>query len=290
MCGDVVGVHGQVFNDFGDAFDVLDKNGEDLPECIIQSIEIAENALVTLLPNALHNLENGNEVLFADVDGMQLLEGQTHSGDNKDVKSGSINDTIWKVTVEKANSFRIGDTRMYQPFKLQGISKPLRPKLTLKFKSFADTMSGLEGPYDGNMFISDFEKLDHNDKAHLAFKTLDLYKVQFKQKPRPWNGEDALNFIKIACELKPELKTANFESTKAELKFLCQFAFTAEGVLNPLCAFFGGFIAQDCIKAITNKFTPTSQVFYYNAVEVLPQFEIAEDLTAETLSAAVKHI
>lgn len=140
------------------------------------------------------------------------------------------------------------------------------------------------------MFISDFEKLDHNDKAHLAFKTLDLYKVQFKQKPRPWNGEDALNFIKIACELKPELKTANFESTKAELKFLCQFAFTAEGVLNPLCAFFGGFIAQDCIKAITNKFTPTSQVFYYNAVEVLPQFEIAEDLTAETLSAAVKHI
>lgn len=35
MCADVVGVFGRVFNDFGDSFDVLDKNGEELPECII---------------------------------------------------------------------------------------------------------------------------------------------------------------------------------------------------------------------------------------------------------------
>ncbi len=87
---------------------------------------------------------------------------------------------------------------MYHPFKLQGLSKPLRPKLTLKFKSFAETMTSLEAPYDSNMFISDFEKLDHNDKAHLAFKTLDTYKTTYKQMPRPWNGEDAFKFIQIA--------------------------------------------------------------------------------------------
>ena len=220
MCADAVGVFGRVFNDFGDSFDVLDKNGEELPECVIQSIETAENALVTLLPNALHNLENGNEVLLTGVDGMQLIEGQTHSGENKDVKSDSINDTIWKVTVEKANSFRIGDTRMYHPFKSQGVSRPLRPKLTLKFKSFADTMINLEPPHDCNMFISDFEKLDHNDKAHLAFKTLDKFKSTYKQLPRPWNAEDALKFINIASSFKPELLTAKFDDSKSELKFL----------------------------------------------------------------------
>lgn len=50
------------------------------------------------------------------------------------------------------------------------------------------------------------------------------------------------------------------------------FAFQCRGVLNPLCAFMGGFVAQEVIKAITHKFTPTNQLFYYDATEVLPDF------------------
>lgn len=57
-----------------------------------------------------------------------------------------------------------------------------------------------------------------------------------------------------------------------------QFAFTARGTFNPLCAFFGGFVAQEVIKAITGKFTPCKQVFYYDASEVLPEFEVKKDM------------
>jgi molybdopterin/thiamine biosynthesis adenylyltransferase len=46
-------------------------------------------------------------------------------------------------------------------------------------------------------------------------------------------------------------------------------------VFNPLCAFQGGVVAQECIKAITNKFTPIHQAFYYDALEVLPEFNPA---------------
>jgi len=51
------------------------------------------------------------------------------------------------------------------------------------------------------------------------------------------------------------------------------FAFTARGVLNPLAAFFGGFVAQEAVKAITNKFAPVKQVFYYDAIEIAPEFD-----------------
>jgi hypothetical protein len=51
------------------------------------------------------------------------------------------------------------------------------------------------------------------------------------------------------------------------------FSFTCQGVLNPLCAFVGGFIAQEAIKAITQKFTPIDQWFYYDATEVVPLWD-----------------
>jgi molybdopterin/thiamine biosynthesis adenylyltransferase len=72
---DVHGVFGRVFNDFGEKFVVLDKNGEELPDCIITSIESGENALVQLLKNSLHGLEDGNEVHIVGVNGMKLKEG-----------------------------------------------------------------------------------------------------------------------------------------------------------------------------------------------------------------------
>jgi Ubiquitin-activating enzyme E1 FCCH domain len=67
---------------------------------------------------------------------MEILEGRQQGDANKEVKSGSINETIWKVTVVSPYSFKIGDTRMYQPYKGNGLAKQLRTKLTLKFKSF----------------------------------------------------------------------------------------------------------------------------------------------------------
>jgi ubiquitin-activating enzyme E1 len=52
-------------------------------------------------------------------------------------------------------------------------------------------------------------------------------------------------------------------------------------VFNPLCAFVGGFVAQECIKAITQKFSPIQQVFYYDAMEIIPDFDPTKHLTEE---------
>ena len=76
--------------------------------------------------------------------------------------------------------------------------------------------------------------------------------------PAAWSIDDALQFLEIASEIKKLPKETKWDEIKEEKKLLLQFALTARGVLNPLCAFFGGFVAQECIKAITNKFTPTN--------------------------------
>lgn len=64
-----------------------------------------------------------------------------------------------------------------------------------------------------------------------------------------------------------------------EVRFLALFALTAAGVFNPLCAFQGGVVAQEVVKAITQKFSPIGQMFYYDALEVLPtEFDPKEHL------------
>jgi len=56
-------------------------------------------------------------------------------------------------------------------------------------------------------------------------------------------------------------------------------------VFNPLCAFLGGFVAQECIKAITQKFSPANQLFYYDAVEVLPDFDVENSIKGTQTTA-----
>lgn len=51
---------------------------------------------------------------------------------------------------------------------------------------------------------------------------------------------------------------------------LAKFCMTAQGQLPPMAAFIGGFIAQEAIKAITNKYTPIQGFFYTDAIEVIP--------------------
>lgn len=111
---DCFGLFGRVFNDFGDSFEVLDKNGEELQDCMIEKVEVQEDkTLIQLLKTAKHNLEDGDIIQFTGVDGMKLLEGKSQPEENKECKSGSIDETLWKVQVKTAYSYWIGDTRMY---------------------------------------------------------------------------------------------------------------------------------------------------------------------------------
>ena len=213
IVADCHGVFGRVFNDFGDAFEVLDKNGEELQDCLIKKIHVGENALVELIPTVKHKLEDGDEVAFAGISGMTLVDGQEQPEHNKECKSGGINDTIWKVKVVSPYSFTIGDTRMFTEYQSGGLAKQLRPKLVLKYRSFEDCMDiNKEPPLDENLAIIDFEKLAHNELNHVAYAALNKFREAHKDElPEAWSIKDAVTLYNIAMSLKPSWKDYKFD-------------------------------------------------------------------------------
>ncbi len=282
IVADAYGPFTRVINDFGPTFEVLDKNGEELQDVMIKAIEAdSEEALVELLPHTKHKFEDGDEVLFIGVEGMKLKPGMTH--DDQAIKSDSINDTIHKVKVVSPYSFKIGDTRKYEKYERNGIARQLKTKKIMTFKSFKEILEApaSQVPLDGNLSIADFEKMQNNILECLAFETLDKFRqLNSNRLPAAWNRDDALKFLEIAKDLAKSPRYADSGlkpveewdkgDSQPELRFLTLFCMTAEGVFNPLCAFQGGVIAQECVKAITQKFSPIGQVFYYDALEVLP--------------------
>lgn len=67
---DCYGPFGQHFNDFGTDFEVLDKNGEDTVEVMIENITNADKGVVTLLNKQRHPYEDGEAVRITGVKGM----------------------------------------------------------------------------------------------------------------------------------------------------------------------------------------------------------------------------
>jgi molybdopterin/thiamine biosynthesis adenylyltransferase len=111
ICTDAFGVFGRVFNDFTGEFEVLDKNGEELPDLAIKSISSEEKGVVELIESVKHKFEDGDECTFSLVNGMKLKEGQKH--EDQGIKSDCINDSIHKVTVVTPYKIKIGDTTKF---------------------------------------------------------------------------------------------------------------------------------------------------------------------------------
>ena len=106
--------------------------------------------------------------------------------------------------------------------------------------------------------------------------------------PAPWDLKDCQDFLALAKELaatdryKEGIKPpAEWALDSAEVRFMALFAMTVSGVFNPLCAFQGGVVAQEVVKAITQKFTPIGQLFYWDALEVVQPCDLPTLLAGE---------
>jgi len=84
ISADVRGPWARHFNDFGDKFEVLDKNGESLVELVINDISNEKEGVVTLMEGLKHPFEDGENVIISGITGMEL----------KDDKKKAINNTI----------------------------------------------------------------------------------------------------------------------------------------------------------------------------------------------------
>ena len=260
--GDVRGVFGSLFCDFGPSFDVLDVDGEEPHTCIIASISNDATPLVTCVDDERVELQDGQRVLFTEVKGMTEL----NDGVPRRIKN------------VKAHSFELEeDTTAYSQYTGGGIATQVKETKKLAFKTLAAAM---EDP--GEFLLSDFAKLDRSAVLHVGFNALDAFAMKNGRLPTPGSDSDAAAVVACAKDINDAASPATKIDDVDPDGVLTVFAKTAAGYLSPMCAMFGGVIGQEVVKACTGKFHPLHQWFYFDSIESLP----AKETLTETELAA----
>ena len=209
---DTYGLFGSVFCDFGDEFVVFDTNGEEPVSAMIASITSDSPGLVTVLDEGRHGLEDGDYVTFAEVKGMEALNGSEAR----------------PVTVKGPYTFTIEDTTGYsKETATGGYVHQLKQKKTLKFKSLRESLAQPE------FLISDFAKFDRPSQLHYGFQALHGYAADHGgAMPPPSDAAAAGEVLRRA----KALAEAAGEEVEFSERMMRNLASGARGELSPMCA------------------------------------------------------
>ncbi|XP_071033446.1 ubiquitin-like modifier-activating enzyme 1 isoform X2 [Parasteatoda tepidariorum] len=252
IIADTKGLFGQIFCDFGEDFTVHDVKGEQPLSAMIASVSKENNGVVTCLDETRHGFEDGDYVTFSEIQGMVELNGCEPR----------------KVQVLGPYTFSIGDTSNYGEYIRGGVATQVNMPKKITFKSYK------ESTVDPEFVMSDFAKLDYPPQIHLAFQAAHVFKKNNGRLPKPWNAEDADDFLSIVKDLNS--KTANPVDLNDDL--IRRFAHISEGDLCPMQAVIGGITAQEIMKASSGKFHPIVQWLYFDGCECLPDEPVNEEL------------
>jgi molybdopterin/thiamine biosynthesis adenylyltransferase len=255
----VHGLFSRFFNDFGNEFEVLDKDGEPPVEVMIKNISplnASDNeAMVEFLEGTKHDFQIGDIVEFKEVE---------QEGDKK-----SLNGACFEVKNVWMNKVSINiNFNDYACYKRNGLCIQVKQKISVKFLPIRN-FSGAQNIDISNNNMNAFDLGPDNDIIHYCFSALDEYLLRYKSLPGCWDLSDYKNrFLQIFNEnyLKQIMEKHNLKDFPEEIPKI--FCFSASAVWPPLAAFTGGVVAQEIIKAITHKFNPIHQLFYTNCREL----------------------
>lgn len=242
VCADTFGLFGSIFCDFGEKFTCLDSTGENPVNGIVAGID--EEGLVSALDETRHGLEDGDYVTFSEVEGMEGLNGAEPR----------------KVTVKGPYTFSIGDVSGLGQYKRGGLYQQVKMPKIMDFKTISAAMK------DPEFVISDFAKFDRPQQLHVGFEALHAFAQTHGRMPRPMNEEDATVLV---ASVKTFVEKEKLD-VEIDEKVIKELSYQASGDLNPMAALFGGLTAQEVLKAVSGKFHPIKQWFYFDSLESLP--------------------
>lgn len=251
---DTKGLFGQLFTDFGEKFNIIDPTGEEPLTGIISSIE--PDGTVAALDETRHGLEDGDWVKFSEVQGLdQLNDGEPR-----------------EIQVTGPYTFKLVAPGNYGSYIKGGLFTQVRKPKQMSFQSLAKQ---LETP---EYLVSDFAKFDRPAQLHVAFLAAHAFRLKNNgQLPRPYNEEDAAQFVHLAQSVANQYVNVLGSDDKLDEKLIKTFAYQSRGDLAPMASVFGGMAAQEVLKACSGKFTPVHQFFYFDSLESLPSYTVTEE-------------
>ena len=259
---DIYGAAGRIINDFGDEFIVNDKDGEDPKETILKEIKKIDEktAECTVLDGTRHD--------FSDDDLVEVIEVIGLDGINKK------HFIIKSLTKDKFQI--IGDLKdIKNPYIRNGIVKQIKTQKKMKFLPIEICLNSYKEDLnsklvDPNMQLSDFTKISNGFIINIAFNAINKY-LSKNNKCIPWNFHD---FKSINTYVDDIINTNNIKLNNEQKVLLYKIILTHMVQFPPLCAYLGGFAAQEVIKAITNKYSPINQIIYQDCLELVPEINV----------------
>lgn len=243
VSADTFGILAWGFCDFGSQHLISDIDGEELKEAFVAHITKSDPLVITLLENQRHGFASGDVVTFSEIRGMEHLNGSTS-----------------QITMLSSSSFQIESIPGLGLTEYTGGGKCRQVKVQTSL-TFESLSKQLHNP----KFVDAKDNTVDTLTSHLAFLTLHAFFTKHDRWPRPWCEEDVVEFLEISHSID-----VNFDwQVNINYDLMKCIASTANGILPPLCAFLGGVVAQEALKAVTAKFLPFHQVFYFNAADIV---------------------
>ena len=255
----VNGVFGSVFCDFGDAFVVVDKDGENPATSQVENVLTSNPALVKVLEDhGRHGLETGDRVTFSRVVGLDNI-----------LSSGDDANASYEVRVTGPFTFELPEvdaSSCAQPA-TQGYITQIKTPVTAKFRSYRKALAD-----PGELMMSDYAKFDRPPLLHLAYRALSSYAESHGMEyPMPGDGAACAEVWEIAKSLDAEKILDNDDGGGgAAWRIVLHLASGSRSILSPMCATLGGIVGQEVLKACSGKFTPINGFLYFDADECLP--------------------
>uniref|UniRef100_A0A8V1AC19 E1 ubiquitin-activating enzyme n=1 Tax=Gallus gallus TaxID=9031 RepID=A0A8V1AC19_CHICK len=242
IVADAKGLAGQLFCDFGEHFVVRDPVEGDPLCATVQHVSQGNPGIVTCAgadKNRGHRFSDGDLVMFSGVEGMVELNSSEPC----------------PVHVLGECPLEIGDTSAFSPYRGGGRISEVRPRQERSYP----LRRALAMP---RIQTRSSTELLRSRTLHAAFWALHAFRQQRGRLPQPRAPEDAERVLELARELGSALGPLDEDVVRA-------FASVSAGELCPVASFMGALAAQEAMKAITGKFLPLEQWFYFDALECL---------------------
>ena len=179
----------------------------------------------------------------------------------------SINDVQQiKIRVINPKSFELldFDIQKYSKYESGGIAKQIKVPLSLSFKTLQeiDQEADHSEYFDQNLLYADFSKFDNIRILHY------IQKVALTHPGLKNQGETLEKVIQILPEdLKEQMTLVG--------KLVSIYYQTLTTSFAPISAYLGGLVAQEIVIAITQKYSPVKQFYYYDLSELYIDQSIA---------------
>ena len=278
---DVRGAFGYAFVDLGSSFTLRDKTGEQPVSRIIESISNTNPARVGLLPppdGRRHNIEASDHegwVEFDEIDGPMgdlLARGGPFKASHvyktiADKKTGKEK----RVFDAYALDIDVDASSLACPYEATGTMNQVKRPVEMKFRGLDENLDQPVAPGDYSLMFTDGAKFGRAEQLHVALRALWEFEEANGRLPEPRSTADANAVLDIARQQNAAQKgkenCLHLEEISEEV--VRDVAMFASVELQPLCAFFGGVVAQEVVK-VTGKFTPLHQWLHFDCFEVLP--------------------